>query len=1065
MRISRIAAFLAVLVAIPAGLSAASLPPRAAHQVTLPAFFLETERGVYIAHSKGFSAQFTAQGVTLRDRGGSMTVRFAGASPRPSVEPGERMPAAIQIVLGNRPSAWRSGVPGYQRLTYRELYPGIDAVYQAGGSGLKSEYRVSPGADPARIRLAYGDGAKARVGRDGCLIVTSGRAELREAPLEVFEDRGGERRKVAGRYHVYPDGTVGFRLGGFDRSLPLVIDPALAYSTYLGGGLYDAATAIALDASGYAYVAGWTESADLPTAGGIQSGSGGGVDAFVAKLSRDGSTLLYFTYLGGSALDRALGIAVDPTGNAYVTGYTESIDFPVVAPYQTNRKGVRNAFVTKISADGASMVYSTYLGGSTEDAGNAIAVDSAGRATVAGETTSTDFPVLSAVQSTPGGGSDAFVTRLSAAGAGLVFSTYLGGSGDDRATGVALDSSANAYITGGTGSTGFPLSGALQNSLHGVQDAFVTKLAATGTIAYSTYLGGTTDTVTLPEFASAIAVDSSGCAYIAGLTNATDFPIFNAYRSSRQGTDSDGFVSKLNAAGSALVYSTYLGGSGIDYATGIQVDSSGRAYVVGATTSTDFPAVSAYQSAKAGDYDGFLTEFSAAGNSIVNSTYLGGAHSDAASSVALVASRVAIAGHTLSTDFPLSSAVQSTNGGAYGAFVTTFGPAPSSGGSLFIPVTPCRVVDTRGYGKTGSFGPPSLAAGVERSFPIASGSCGIPATASAYALNITVVPPGNLGYLTAWPTGTARPEATVLYSRDGSVVANAAMVKAGTDGAIQVLASDKTDLIIDINGYFTPEGEGYEFFAALPCRVLDTRIEQGHHGDYGPPTLATNSARVFGIPVSGCGIPAAATAYSLNFTALPMIGYLQYLNAWPAGDTWPLVSTLNSWNGTVVANAAIVPAGASKKTAIFVADKADVLVDVNGYFGTSAPDGYRYFPIPPCRFADSRSTGSPRPGSFGPPSYAAREARILYVPKGECSIPSSAAGYSLNVSAMPVSTLSYLMVWPVGSPFPSVSTLNSFNGRVVANAAIVPAGTDGGIAILTSDAADVIVDINGYFAP
>ncbi|MDQ3135744.1 MAG: SBBP repeat-containing protein [Acidobacteriota bacterium] len=394
---------------------------------------------------------------------------------------------------------------------------------------------------------------------------------------------------------------------------------AFVYSTYLGGSGGEEARGIAVDSSGNAYVAGFTSSTDFPTANSIQATKGAtNEDAFVTKLNATGSALVYSTYLGGGeSSEFGEAIAVDASGNAYVTGSTFSDDFPTVNPIQaTFGGGSTDAFVTKINAAGTAIVYSTYLGGNGDaaisgvggESGRGITADSSGNTYVTGEINSTNFPTANAIQATfGGGGADAFVTKINAAGSAFVYSTYLGGSAQDSGEGIKADASGTAYVAGFTVSTNFPTANALQGTNGGGQDAFVTKINAAGSaLIYSTYLGGTGG-----EIAFGIAVDASGSVYLGGSTgSSTTFPVANAIQCARNGGQ-DIFVTKFNQAGSALVYSTYLGGSGADDGQGIAVDSSNNAYVTGSTTSTDFPTLNPIQSTNGGGSpfgDAFVTK-------------------------------------------------------------------------------------------------------------------------------------------------------------------------------------------------------------------------------------------------------------------------------------------------------------------------------------------------------------------------------------------------------------------------------------------------------------------------
>jgi hypothetical protein len=413
----------------------------------------------------------------------------------------------------------------------------------------------------------------------------------------------------------------------------------------------------------------------------VHAQESGSVDAFVAKLGPGGNSLVYCTYLGGRGDDRAFGVAVDSAGNAYVTGWTGSSAFPTVAPIQSTLAGGKDAFVAKLNAAGNALVYSTYLGGAANESGNGIAVDSSGNAYVTGYTYSLNFPTLSAYQTSNRGPQNAFITKLSASGS-LVYSTYLGGNGNDSAAAIAVNGAGNAYITGGTSSTNFPTAAPIQAASGGNQDAFVSKLNASGTgLVYSTYLGGSAGMVGSMEAGTGITLDATGAAYVTGVTSSTNFPVTaGALQATNMGGGGDAFVAKLNPAGSALVYSTYLGGSSVDYASGIAVDFLGNAYITGYTASYDFLSLRALQPGNAGPYDAFLTKLNPAGTGLVFSTYLGGTASDAANAVAVDSlGNAYVAGLTQSTDFPLKNPLQPVNGGSYGGFVSKISPGWNAG--------------------------------------------------------------------------------------------------------------------------------------------------------------------------------------------------------------------------------------------------------------------------------------------------------------------------------------------------------------------------------------------------
>ena len=502
----------------------------------------------------------------------------------------------------------------------------------------------------------------------------------------------GARRTIAGRYVLTGRREVGFHLDAYDRSRPLVIDPALAYSTYVGSSMSSGA-GIAVDPAGNAYIVGTTNSAAFPTSGGIQPANHGGRDAFVAKLNTAGSGLVYSTYLGGAKDDIGYAIAVDANGAAYVTGTTFSVDFPVRNAAQQNYGGnsvlaqAGDVFVTKIDPTGSSLVYSTYLGGAGDDAAFAIATDSAGSAYLTGATSSSNFPAAGGISQTLKGSTDAFVAKLNAAG-GIVYSTYLGGGDTDQGLGIAVDSSGSAYVAGLTSSLDFPTvspmqpkcaaSGGTFNQV--CNDAFVAKLSAAGNaLVYSTYLGGH-----LVDKAQAIAVDAAGNAYVAGATSSNDFPATpGVLQHGFNGGPEDAFVAKLNPAGSALIYATYLGGSGDDIANGIAVDTAGNAYVAGFTGSKDFPTVAPIQPIclDALCNDVFVAQLNSSGTALLYSTFLGGADFDRALAITVDASGVAyITGETQSPNFPTTpgayqASLVGTGLGVKDAFVTKIVPA------------------------------------------------------------------------------------------------------------------------------------------------------------------------------------------------------------------------------------------------------------------------------------------------------------------------------------------------------------------------------------------------------
>jgi hypothetical protein len=627
-----------------------------------------------------------------------LRLKLVNANQNATVTGANELPGKVNYFLGNDPRKWRTNVPTYAEVTYRDVYPGIDLVYYGNQSGqLEYDFVVAPGADPSSILLAV-DGVggvtskqkpvgsgQSKIDSNGDLVVhVDGDDEIRfHKPLVYQPDAGsslvtGHSSLVQGHYVLTASKQVRFVVGPYDHTQPLVIDPVLVYSTYLGGANQDRGTAIAVDSSGNAYLTGVSSSTNFPTAHPLQGSFTGNQYAFVAKLNPTGSALAYSTYLGGGA-EIESSVAVDSSGNAYVTGQTLSANFPTTpGVFQTSLGGTGaiNAFVAKLNSTGSALVYSTYLGGSSGDGAYCIAVDSSGDAYVTGQTQSTNFPTASPYQASLAGTVNAFVAELNPTGSALVYSTYLGGSGEDSGRGIAVDSSGNAYVAGSTTSINFPTADPLQASLAGPVNAFVAKLNATGSaLVYSTYLGGSGG-----DGATSIAVDSSGNAYVTGCTSSSDFPTANPLQKSLGGTAGNAFVAELNSTGSALVYSTYLGGIGGDIGLAIAVDSAGNAYLAGSTTSTDFPTANPLQAGLAGSQNAFVAKLSPAGSGLAYSTYLGGSNEDWGRGIAVDSSGNAyVSGGAISTDFPIVNPFQVSSGGNGDAFIAKIGTANSPG--------------------------------------------------------------------------------------------------------------------------------------------------------------------------------------------------------------------------------------------------------------------------------------------------------------------------------------------------------------------------------------------------
>jgi len=619
-----------------------------------------------------------------------LRMRLVGANPNAEVRGLAELPGKSNYFIGNDPSKWRTNVPTYGKVEYRDVYPGVSLVYYGKGRQLEHDFVVAPGGDPRVIRLAVEGAEKVELDAQGDLVLHASDGEVRFHKPVIYQEIDGARQEIAGGFVLRSPNPqseirnpqlseVGFQVAAYDAAHPLVIDPVLVYSSYLGGNATEYGLGIAVDTAGNAYLTGKTTSSNFPTASALQTISGGGsADGFVTKLNASGSAIVYSTYIGGNGSEAFQGIAVDPFGNAYVTGATDSRNFPTAGALQASYGGgSTDAVVVKLNARGSALLYSTYLGGSGQDEGNDIAVDAVGSAYVTGYTASSNFPTANPLQAFYGGGiSDGFVTKLNAAGSALVYSTYLGRAGEERGNRIVVDSSGNAYVAGYTSSSNSPAVNAVQSTLRGMYNGTVVKLNASGSaLVYSTYLGGGAI-----DGCYGIAVDSAGKAYVTGYTSSNNFPTVSPLQAANGG-GYDAFVTKLNATGSVLVFSTFLGGSGFEQGEAVGVDSAGNIYVSGVTGSSNFPTVNPVQSVYGGGiHDVFVVKLNAAGTALTFSSFLGGSGDDAyGPAMALdVSEDVYVGGYTSSTNFPTVNAFQATyGGGPYDAFITKLVTAPS----------------------------------------------------------------------------------------------------------------------------------------------------------------------------------------------------------------------------------------------------------------------------------------------------------------------------------------------------------------------------------------------------
>jgi hypothetical protein len=841
-----------------------------------------------------------------------LRLQLLGTNTQAVVTGKDELPGKANYFIGNDPSKWHTNVPTYAKVRYEGVYPGVDLVYYGTQGGeLEYDFVVAPGADPKAIALGIETQAHAplRITPEGDLVVQlqggdvqlhkpvvyqTAKSEVRGPKSEVQGETGksgnrqstiDNRQFVEGHYALDAQNHVRFDLGPYDHNRPLVIDPVLVYATYLGGGGGDIGYAIAVDSSFDAYIAGVTNSSNFPTAGlaaqvsyegngdafvtkinsagtqllysaylggtgsdtataiAVSAGSifvtgnttsvdfptvapvstanpfqkiyGGNTDAFVTQINTAGSSLVYSSYLGGSGADFGQGIAVDSVGNAYVTGTTQSANFPILGALQSINNGSSDAFITKVNFTGEALVYSTYLGGTSADVAQAIQVDSTGNAYVAGYTFSTDFPLVAPLQSTLGGGADAFVAKLNAAGTALTFSTFVGGSGDDRAYGIALDGSKNVYITGSTISTNFPTTtGTFQPALKGSSDAFVSKLNPSGSsLLYSTYLGGSG-----VDQGSAIAVTSAGLAFVTGFTQSSDFPTHNPIQPTLGLTSNnlcgtlpcaDIFVTQLNAAGNALTYSTYLGGNGPDFGQAIAVDSTGDPYITGSTSSTNFPAI-------AGSYKSTLT--GTAGNAFI-------AKIDAANnaSISIVPNTLNFGNETLSVASPLQQITIVDPSTAPLTITQILVAAVGTSSTVFTETDNCLgTIPAGGYCTMNVAFTPASTGNVTDTITITDNAGAIPGTQQTITLTgsgvtsatAVTVSPTSLSF-SSQKVGTISPPQSVTITNTGTATLNITGISAGSSGdfsqtntCLALLNTLSVGQSCNVSVYFSPTASG-----------------------------------------------------------------------------------------------------------------------------------------------------------------------------------------------------------------------------------------------------------------
>ncbi len=642
-------------------------------------------------------------------------MQFVGANPGAQIQGGEKMIGKVNYLTGNDPSQWQTGLPTFGNVQVSEIYPGINVIFHVNNRQLEYDFTIAPGADPHAIKIRFDGAKKISLGPDGSLIVKIGSSEVRQPEPEVYQTIGGTRRLIDGGYKILDTRTVAFVVGDYDRSLPLVIDPVLGYLAFFGGSTSATAYVMALDTNKNIYIAGSTFSQQFFTTSAAQTSFGGGTysgDAFVAKFSYPGKNLIYLTYLGGNSDDAAHSLAVDSAGHAFVTGYTESPNFPTVhALYPTIPTSIipfanvyfPSAFVSELNPTGTALIYSTYLGGTNENYATAIAVDSSDNAYITGATYSTNFPVTAyamqkhlACSNNIYFNANAFVTEIASNDSSLVYSTFFGGTNFDVGEGIALSSNNYVYICGYTASTNFPIKNPPANlpngsHLNGITnqdgytpfDGFVTKFPPLATqpssissLSWSTFLGGTNS-----DMAYGLALDSAANVYVTGWTSSTNFPVTStppglfSYMTTNGNVNSvatNAFLTKIRFDGSQVLESTVFGGRSIDIGQKVAVDAAGDAFVIGSENSTNFPTWNAFGSlvptntSIGGCNDAFTTAFSANWSSVYYSVLLGGNSDTFGYGIALDSSTNAfITGGSDSWNLPSFNAFLFTFNGSY----------------------------------------------------------------------------------------------------------------------------------------------------------------------------------------------------------------------------------------------------------------------------------------------------------------------------------------------------------------------------------------------------------------
>ncbi len=1091
-------------------------------QVAAPVKFLARGQGYALALMATEAvlqlrtAPASAGGKPNAEKSTTLRLRLPGAKANPHITGLDELPGQTNYFSGSDPSQWRTGIANYARVKVSEVYPGVDLIYYGQQRQLEYDIIVQPAADPRSIALQFEGADKLEIDARGDLLLHTAGGTLRQRKPIVYQETVNGRTMIDGRYAVKDEREIGFVIGAYDHTLPLVIDPVLSYATYLGGNQGDSAASIAVDADGNAYVTGFTTALDFPTVNPFQAtpnhnNPGNLQVAFVTKLNAAGTAFVYSTYLG-SPNTFGNAIAVDSSGHAYVTGVTSANNFPTTpgafvpagppgGPGPGGSSGPAG-FVTKLSATGAALIYSTYITSPTfQFAGpgccgtiNGIKVDDTDHAYLVGQSNEPSFPVTpGAFHGPPAEGSstgkDTFVIRLAASGSALLYSTFLGGVGAGTFAfpgGLALDPAGNVYVTGQTTSTTFPTTpGAYQTTFHGMRDAFVTKLNPTGTgLVYSTLLGGSGS-----DEGHALALDATGNTYITGVTNGADFPTTpGAFRPFIGGDGGDAFLAKLNATGTALVYSTYLGNGIADRSgTGVAVDGAGNAYVTGsgAGNSNGGYLINALTPTPT-NRSAFLLKLNPAGTALGYATLLGGnTGSSVANALTLdAAGNAYVTGATHATDFPVTpGAAQGSNHGgdinAAGsdAFILklsaqagdcpalTINPQPLAAGFIGVPYSQPLTA-------TGGTAPytfdfyPGLGGGFSFCTGLTLSSAGlISGTPGGCALGTITL---NLRVTAANGCVGVRPY-QLVFNNCPSITVNPPTLPNGTAGTAY-------------NQTLSASGGGAPYGFAVTGGSLPNGLALAAGGALtGTPTLVGNfNFTVTATDANGCtgtrayavtivcptvavqpaALPNGTTGQAYNQTITATGGTAPYTFAVTTGAL-PNGLSLAS-GGALTGTPALISAGTYNFTV--------TATDNTGCTGTRAytviisGNGLLFYALPaPVRLLETRAgfTGCTMPGV---PINA--NGTLTLPARTTCAgIPAAAAAVTGNITVVP-SGPGFLTLFPSSAAQPTVANSNFQTNEITNNVFTVGLGaSDGAFKIFSSATTHVIVDVTGYYAP